>query len=151
MTELFLTLIIISAFICVVCVIINIGSKRKAFSLVSVCCGVMIIALAFCCAVEIKSDNKPQSTTQTAIIIDKGKTEKQTSESIEKAGTEVHKTAESRTAEAAEADSPDRIVYITKTGKKYHYSYDCSAVDFYECTLAEALEMGFEPCGKCVD
>lgn len=41
-------------------------------------------------------------------------------------------------------------VYITKTGKRYHYSPDCSKNSF-ETTLSEALEKGLTPCKKCVE
>ena len=147
MTELFLTLIIVSAFVCTVCVVINIGSRKKAFPIISVCCCVMITALAFCCAVELKNNEKPQSTGQTVVTLSGRKNEKQTVKSSVKVNAETRKADKSQ----AEENSADRIVYITKTGEKYHYSYDCSAADFYECTLAEALEMGLEPCGKCVE
>lgn len=142
MTELFLTLIIIFAFICAVCVIVSIGSKKKVFPIISVCCCVAIAALALCCTVEKKGSETQQSGSQTVVTLS-GEAEKQTEKSAEKEITE--------TTETTEADSADRIVYITKTGKKYHYSYNCSDVDFYECTLSEALEMGLEPCGNCVD
>lgn len=142
MTELFSTFIIIFAFICAVCVIIGIGSKKKVFPLIAVCCCVAIAALALSCTVEIKGSESQRSGFETVVTLS-GKTEKQTEKSAEKENTE--------TAEITEAESADRIVYITKTGRKYHYSYNCSDVDFYECTLAEALEMGLEPCGNCVN
>ena len=141
MTELFLTLIIIFAFICAVCVIIGIGSSKKAFPIISVCCCVAIAALALCCKVEKKGSEVQQSGSETVVTLNNIKTKKQTSTSAEKKITET----------AQDDTSADRIVYITKTGKKYHYSYNCSDVDFYECTLSEALEMGLEPCGSCVD
>lgn len=141
MTELFLTLIIIFAFICAVCVIIGIGSSMKAFPIISVCCCVAIAAFALCCTVEKKGSETQQSGSQTVVTLNNIKTEKQTGTSAEKKITET----------AQDDTSADRIVYITKTGQKYHYSYNCSDVDFYECTLSEALEMGLEPCGNCVD
>lgn len=142
MTELFLTFIIIFAFICAVCVIVSIGSKKKVFPIISVCCCVAITALTLCSTVEIKGGESHQGDSETVVTLS-GKTENQTEKSAEKEITEM--------LETTEADSADRIVYITKTGKKYHYSYNCSDVDFYECTLSEALEMGLEPCGSCVD
>lgn len=146
MTELFLTLIIILAFICAVCVIIGIGSKKKAFPVISVCCCVAIAALALSCTVEIKSNENLRDGSETVVTLS-GKTEKQPVKTNVNENTEIYKTIKTQT----EDNSADRIVYITKTGKKYHYSFDCSSVDFYECTLDEALEMGLEPCGKCVN
>ncbi len=40
-------------------------------------------------------------------------------------------------------------VYITRNGKKYHYSYTCGGNEYYECTLEQALERNLEPCKKC--
>lgn len=47
--------------------------------------------------------------------------------------------------------SNSRTVYITKTGKKYHYSDQCNGGTYYPTTLDEALRKGLEPCGKCVN
>ena len=43
-----------------------------------------------------------------------------------------------------------RIVYITETGKKYHYENPCGRGTYYPITLGEAEAKGLEPCGKCV-
>ncbi len=42
------------------------------------------------------------------------------------------------------------VVYYTKTGEKYHYENPCGRGTYYPCTLQEALNMGLEPCSKCV-
>lgn len=41
-------------------------------------------------------------------------------------------------------------IYITKTGKKYHYDNSCNGGTYYEVTLDEALARGLTPCNKCV-
>lgn len=50
-------------------------------------------------------------------------------------------------------DSSSKIVYITKTGKKYHSTKNCSglsnAKEIYESTLSEAKSKGLGPCSKC--
>lgn len=43
-----------------------------------------------------------------------------------------------------------RTVYITPTGKKYHYDSSCNGGNYYPSTLDEALSMGLTPCNKCV-
>ncbi|MBQ7680603.1 MAG: hypothetical protein IJT31_00140, partial [Oscillibacter sp.] len=43
-----------------------------------------------------------------------------------------------------------RTVYVTKTGKRYHYDDHCNGGTYYEATLAEALQRGLTPCQKCV-
>lgn len=131
MTKLFLTLIIILAFICVVSVIIGISNKNKIFPIVSVCCSVMIIALSFCCAIDLKSDNPSENEEKISVSV-------------------THTSASKNKIPKTTEQDKQQIVYITRTGKKYHYSYDCSETDFYECTLEEALELELEPCSNCV-
>ena len=41
-------------------------------------------------------------------------------------------------------------VYITPSGKKYHYSPSCGGENAFETTLEEALAEGKTPCKKCV-
>lgn len=48
------------------------------------------------------------------------------------------------------SESTSRTVYITKTGKKYHYSSTCNGGKYYRSTLQEALSRGLTPCNKCV-
>lgn len=49
------------------------------------------------------------------------------------------------------AEDENRIVYISKTGSKYHYSSICSGMkDPRSVTLHEAKAMGRKPCEKCV-
>lgn len=42
-----------------------------------------------------------------------------------------------------------RTVYVTPTGKKYHYDNNCNGGTYIESTLDEALSMGLTPCKKC--
>lgn len=44
-----------------------------------------------------------------------------------------------------------RTVYVTKTGKKYHYNSHCNGGTYYESTLEEAQRRGLGPCNKCVN
>ena len=41
-------------------------------------------------------------------------------------------------------------IYITKTGKHYHYDPNCNGGTYFESTLADAQRMGLTPCNKCV-
>ena len=53
-------------------------------------------------------------------------------------------------AEASGAGSEGRTVWITKGGKKYHNNPNCSKMRSpVELDLLEAIENGYEPCGKC--
>ena len=49
------------------------------------------------------------------------------------------------------AEDENRIVYISKTGSKYHYSSICSGMkNPRSVTLRDAKAMGRKPCEKCV-
>lgn len=41
-------------------------------------------------------------------------------------------------------------IYVTKTGKRYHYDEHCNGGTYYEATLAEAMGRGLTPCEKCI-
>ena len=43
-----------------------------------------------------------------------------------------------------------KTVYITKTGKRYHYDSKCGNGKYYASTLSEARKKGLTPCQKCV-
>lgn len=61
--------------------------------------------------------------------------------------------AEQTVQQSASTDTSkenSRTVYVTKTGKKYHYANPCGKGTYYPCSLAEAQSRGLEPCGKCV-
>ncbi|MCI9588786.1 MAG: hypothetical protein HFF60_12625 [Oscillospiraceae bacterium] len=42
-----------------------------------------------------------------------------------------------------------QTVYVTRTGKKYHYSSTCNGGSYYPSTLSDALNRGLTPCNKC--
>lgn len=43
-----------------------------------------------------------------------------------------------------------RTVYVTKSGKRYHYDNSCNGGTYFESTMDEALARGLTPCQKCV-
>lgn len=49
-----------------------------------------------------------------------------------------------------EPEEISRTVYITKTGKKYHYENPCGNGTYSAISLSDAVSRGFEPCEKCV-
>ena len=60
-------------------------------------------------------------------------------------------TATPAPTSAPESARPQsRTVYVTKTGKRYHYSSHCNGSTYYASTLDEALARGLTPCKKCV-
>lgn len=61
----------------------------------------------------------------------------------------VEKTHEKQEENLEEA-SQGKTVYITETGKKYHYDGSCNGGKYRPVSLSEALAYGLEPCKKCV-
>ena len=50
---------------------------------------------------------------------------------------------------ASSSTNNSRTVYVTATGKRYHYDSKCGNGNYYESTLEEAKSMGLTPCKKC--
>ena len=51
---------------------------------------------------------------------------------------------------ASASTKQEHKIYVTRTGKKYHYNSHCNGGTYYESTLDAALARGLEPCKKCV-
>ena len=66
----------------------------------------------------------------------------------EKAAAEQSEASNSTDTSSTEENS--QTVYVTVSGKKYHYANPCGRGTYYPCTLAQAKARGLEPCGKCV-
>ena len=75
------------------------------------------------------------------------------------AGLEVSGVADAATRKALSAEdapvNPDdppagEMVWITKTGERYHDSWICSGMQYRTCvTVEEAADQGFTPCLLC--
>lgn len=63
---------------------------------------------------------------------------------------EAPQTVESTPVLEPTGEVEQRTVYITKTGKRYHYDNNCNAGSYIESTLEEAQNKGLTPCEKCV-
>lgn len=44
-----------------------------------------------------------------------------------------------------------RAVYITRTGKRWHYDPNCNGGTYWEVPYSTAVGMGLTPCDKCVN
>lgn len=51
--------------------------------------------------------------------------------------------------QSQQSQSNGRTVYITPTGKRYHYNSNCNDGTYIPSTLSEAQAMGLTPCKKC--
>lgn len=50
---------------------------------------------------------------------------------------------------AKTSSSVGQTVYITQTGKKYHYNNQCNGGSYYATTLSDAKSKGLTPCQRC--
>lgn len=62
----------------------------------------------------------------------------------------VTTTQKTTTIIATDPPAIVRKIYITRTGKRYHYDSTCNGGKYFESTLEEALDRGLTPCNKCV-
>ena len=73
-----------------------------------------------------------------------------------KAKQEAERKAAEQAAKATNPPPPSAPnsnsvkIYITPTGKRYHYDSKCNGGTYNESTLDKAKELGLTPCGKCV-
>lgn len=47
--------------------------------------------------------------------------------------------------------SNSKIVYVSKTGKKYHKLSNCNSATYFEITLSDAIKEGYTPCLRCAN
>lgn len=74
------------------------------------------------------------------IIINSEKSEIET-ENIEK----VENIIDANTNETHKKN----VVYVSKTGKKYHRLSNCNSATYFEISLSEAILQGYTPCLRC--
>lgn len=65
--------------------------------------------------------------------------------------TKVNSKDNKSSVSKSSTSSQSATVYITKTGKKYHYSSSCNGATYYPTTIDEAVDKGLKPCDKCVN
>ena len=96
-----------------------------------------------------------KSQVVTIIVID---SERIAAEEAAKKAAEEEAAAQKAAEEAAaqqaaqqqqQSQSNGRTVYITPTGKRYHYDNHCNDGTYIPSTLAEAQAKGLTPCKKC--
>lgn len=93
------------------------------------------------------TSSKPSTSTKT--------TSNTSSKSSTSSKTTSNTSSKSSTASKTTSTSPSSksqsaTVYITPTGKRYHYSSSCNGGKYYKSTLSEAKSKGLTPCKKCV-
>ena len=53
------------------------------------------------------------------------------------------------TTTTTKAQTKSRTIYVTPTGKRYHYDNSCGRGSYSASTLADAQRMGLTACKKC--
>ena len=96
-------------------------------------------------ATTTTSSTTTSSTTKTST----SKTTKKTSTTSKTTKSTTKKTTTKATT-TKKVVNQGRTIYITSTGKKYHYNSHCNGGHYYESTLEEAKRRGLTPCKKCV-
>lgn len=91
---------------------------------------------------------KDKATEKTSEKSTANTTEKVTEKATEK--KKDKKSAKNNVTESeTESKDKSRIVYITPTGKRYHFISTCGGKNSYDVTLSEAKAKGLTPCKKC--
>lgn len=85
---------------------------------------------------------KPKPAVKTVVEVPQKKPSSKSESNKEESKTENKKV------EKTEKDKP-KVVYITKNGKKYHYSKSCGKGNYKAVSLSEAVKKGYEPCKRC--
>ena len=84
-----------------------------------------------------------------------GSTAPQTDQEESEATPQATASAPTQTHTVAQHDNNNRTVYVTQTGKRYHFDEHCRglgrAKSITETTLAEAQSSGLTPCQICAN
>lgn len=133
-------------------------------------CLLMVIIMSICmlvgCGTETAENATTKSVAQTTVSVSKeqttqsvANTEKVTKEKTTEAVTEKTEAAAPQVEEKQQAveepvvsnnSGSSTMVWIPKSGKKYHRSSSCSNTkNPSQVTLEKAQSLGYTPCSKC--
>ena len=133
-------------------------------------CLLMVIIMSICmlvgCGTETAENATTKSVAQTTVSVSKeqttqsvANTEKVTKEKTTEAVTEKTEAAAPQVEEKQQAveepvvsnnSGSSTMVWIPKSGKKYHRSSSCSNMkNPSRVTLEKAQSLGYTPCSKC--
>lgn len=133
-------------------------------------CLLMVIIMSICmlvgCGTETAENATTKSVAQTTVSVSKeqttqsvANTEKVTKEKTTEAVTEKTEAAAPQVEEKQQAveepvvsnnSGSSTMVWIPKSGKKYHRSSSCSNMkNPSQVTLEKAQSLGYTPCRKC--
>lgn len=91
---------------------------------------------------EISPSEQPQETIPETTTVES----KETTTKRSKTTTEVPQVP---TTQETTHHKNERTVYITPTGKRYHYSSSCAGENAISISISDAQEKGYTPCKTC--
>ena len=91
--------------------------------------------------VYIKSNDEKIFSNKVNIIVN---------EEVEQEQSSQEQPSEEQPSQEQSSEDTSRTVYVTPSGKKYHYDPQCGGKNSSDTTLNKAKNRGKEPCKKCV-
>lgn len=93
-----------------------------------------------------------EQAEQERLAAEKAEQERLAAEQAEQERLEAAEQAQAEQEAAqqqAQQQSNSRTVYVTPTGKRYHYDNNCNGGTYTPTTLDDAVNRGLTPCKKC--
>ena len=153
MEKLYLILILVFGAAALISLPFCLKLKKKLPGIVCALSGLLVIVFAVLSLFNQSGDSARSDQQKSYVTVTKSEStsarnysERQVKNSAE--SLKENKQSDAQTTSSAQSER--KTVYITKTGKKYHYTYPCGNGIFYECPLQEAIDRGLEPCKRCV-
>ncbi|MGN1478349.1 MAG: hypothetical protein ACI4XH_01160 [Acutalibacteraceae bacterium] len=160
MEKLYLILIIVFALTALISLLFSLKTKSKSPGVICALSGLLVIVFAVLSLFNFSTDSSTANQKKYYVTVTKFESTSAKNYSERKVKTSGASDDSKEQPSAAESETTagksntnqnlQKIVYITKTGKKYHYTYPCGNGTFYECSLEEAISKGLEPCKRCV-
>ena len=118
-------------------------------------CLLMVIIMSICmlvgCGTETAENVTTKSVAQTTVSVSKEQTTEAVTEKTEAAAPQVEEKQQAVEEPVVSNNSgSSTMVWIPKSGKKYHRSSSCSNMkNPSQVTLEKAQSLGYTPCSKC--
>ena len=149
MKNAFIVCAIIFAVTALILCLINKKEKSVAISNIGFVCFAVSVLMVGCLALGVDELFVEEVSTQYQEVTTSASTTKRNNGRPVKEHSSTTTPDSTKQASAHKQNQNNSIVYITKSGKKYHLSYTCGGNEYYECTLTQAIERGLTPCKRC--
>ena len=98
--------------------------------------------------ITLHSENV-ESNSVTITIVDEERLAAEQAEQERLEAAEQAQAEQEAAQQQAQQQSNSRTVYVTPTGKRYHYDNNCNGGTYTPTTLDDAVNRGLTPCKKC--